>query len=275
MKSIALIVNFEKEYAEETARALICAVGERARIFSADERVCALGCEKAASEEELFLRCGVAAVLGGDGTIIAAAKRCARFNTVLLGINTGNLGYLTMYDAASIADAAEDLLSECIHFDVRYMFSVSVASGGEKRFCGYALNEAALSRGEEPHLMNFTVIAADKTVCEYRADGIIASTPTGSTAYSLAAGGPVLSPDTDAMLITPICPHMLRARSIVLPPKTLTVTAPAGAQLTLDGKKICVLEKNDTVIIEKADCFVRLAHRSEKSFYDILQEKFR
>ena len=275
MKQIALTVNFEKQHAEITARRLIDCLKGKAQLYSCDDKVCALGCIKAESEDELFSRCGIAAVLGGDGTIIITAKKCARYNTVLLGINTGNLGYLTMFDSHSIEDAANMLLADSLHYDIRYMLSVYRFSGGKADFCGYALNEAVLSRGKMPHLMDFTAVSEGKTVCMYRADGIIVSTPTGSTAYSLAAGGPVLSPDTDAMLITPICPHMLKARSIVLPPKKITLYAEEGAFLALDGQESCAMEKGDAVIVEKAELFVRLAHRSEKSFYDILQDKFR
>ena len=121
--------------------------------------------------------------------------------------------------------------------------------------------------------MDFTAYCNEKMVCAYRADGMIVATPTGSTAYSLSAGGPVLSPDADVMLITPICPHMLRARSIVLSPQKLKIEFGAGAELAIDGQIFESIGEGDYITVEKSVCVTYLARNEEVNFYDILQKK--
>lgn len=272
MKKIAIITNFEKENALEISLRLISLLKERAEVFCPEADALLLTGATPLPENELFKTCKLIAVLGGDGTIISAAKKCAGFENILFGINTGHLGYLSAADSANLEQAAQLLLSDDIHFDCRYMLKVTVYSGDTVSEYN-ALNEAVLSRGDSSKLMNFTAYSDDKTICSYRADGIIAATPTGSTAYSLAAGGPVLSPDADAMLLTPICPHMLRSRSIVIPPKKINIKADEACQLSIDGQKSISLKKGDYITVEKSLFFTRLAHNKDLSFYDILQKK--
>ena len=272
MKKIALIINYDKENALETAQNLLSLMSGKAEFYCLPEDEGKLSNIKALPADELFSECSIAAVLGGDGTIISAAKKCASHKTVLLGINTGHLGYLSMLESSNLQKASEILLSDDIHYDERYMLCVTVHQG-ENKSQFHALNEIVLSRESSSHLMNFTAYSDDKTVCRYRADGIIAATPTGSTAYSLAAGGPIVSPDAEAMLLTPICPHMLKARSIVLPPKKIKLTADKTAQLTVDGQHCAQISPEDYVTVEKSHFCARLAHYPNISFFDILQRK--
>lgn len=275
LKKIALIVNFNKENALETAKELILNLKGKAELYCPMEDAAFLPDVYGKSDDELFSSCKVVAVLGGDGTIIAAAKRCEAYQNILFGINIGHLGYLSVFESSDIKGAADILLSDDIHFDDRYMLEITHYSQGRAEGTYHALNEAVLSRGDSSRLMDFSVTGNDKTICSYRADGIIIATPTGSTAYSLAAGGPILSPDADVMLITPICPHMLRARSIVIPPKEIVVMANQPSQLSVDGQIFISLENGDKIVIKKSNCHAFLAHRREMSFYDILQEKLK
>ena len=273
LKKIALIVNFDKANALEIATKLISFLKDKAVLYT-DKA----GAEKLPDvifkpDDELFSECPIAAVLGGDGTIISTAKRCAPYKTVLLGINIGNLGYLSTYEGNNPEEAARLLLSDDIHYDNRFMLCARVYSQGKEKAVYHALNEIVVSRASDSKLIDFSAYSEDKTVCAFRADGIIIATPTGSTAYSLSAGGPVLSPDTQAMLITPICPHMLRARSIVLPPKKIRVETTAGAQLSIDGQMFDSISEGDTIIVEKSEYETLLVHNNELSFYDILQKK--
>lgn len=274
MNKIALIVNFDKSNASAVATELISLLRDKAELYCPLSDAHLLPGVAGKEDDELFSLCPVVAVLGGDGTIIAAAKRCAPYKNLLVGINIGNLGYLTTIESSGLSDAAELLCSDNIHYDDRYMLCVRVYSGGKEAACYHALNEIVVSRGDCSHLMDFTAYCSDKLVCDYRADGIIIATPTGSTAYSLSAGGPVVSPDADAMLITPICPHMLRARSIVLPPKLLKVIPGGRASLSVDGQ-CASLGDGDYITIEKSQYSARLVHNRELSFYDILQKKLR
>ena len=225
------------------------------------------------NEEELFSTCPIVAVLGGDGTIIATSKKCAPYKNILVGINTGNLGYLSTMESSNLPDVSKILLSDDIHYDNRYMLCVKVYSEGKETATYHALNEIVLSRSSNSHLIDINAYCEEKTLCKYRADGMIVATPTGSTAYSLSAGGPILSPDTDAMVLTPICPHMLKARSIVLPTKSIKIEASAMSELSVDGQFLCTMGENDYITVEKSQYTARLTHNKELSFYDILQMK--
>lgn len=273
MKKIALIVNFDKNNALEIATRLASILCGKAEIYTDIIGAASLKNTIYKPDEELFSECDVCVVLGGDGTIISTAKRCACYNIILVGINIGNLGYLSAIESANLAEAAEFLLSDNIHFDDRYMLCARVFSSGKEIAVHHALNDIVISRGANSRLMNFTAYNDGKTVCHYRSDGMIIATPTGSTAYSLSAGGPVLSPDADAMLITPICPHMLRARSIVIPPKKIKVKPNAEATLAIDGQIFEFLGEGDYITVEKSEYITRLAHNRDLSFYDILQKK--
>ena len=273
MKKIALIVNFDKKNAPEVANELIKLLSDKAELYTTRKDAVILSGVNGLDDNALFSACPIVAVLGGDGTIIATAKKCAAYNNILVGINTGNLGYLSTIEGSNLSEAAEILLSDDIHFDNRYMLCIRVYSGGSEIACHHALNEAVITRAADARLMDFTAYSEGKTVCHYRADGMIVATPTGSTAYSLSAGGPILSPDADAMLITPICPHMLRARSIVLPPKLIRIEASAEAKLAIDGQIFETLSECDYITVEKSPYTARLVHNKELSFYDILQKK--
>lgn len=273
MKKIALIVNFDKNNALEIATKLISMLSGKAELYT-DKA----GFEKLPEltykpDEELFSICSVAAVLGGDGTIISTAKRSAPFGTILLGINIGNLGYLSTFESNNLKEATELLLSDNIPFGKRFMLRASVVTDGKEASVYHALNEIVVSRKSNSRLMDFTAYCNEKTVCAYRADGMIVATPTGSTAYSLSAGGPVISPDADTMLITPICPHMLRARSIVLPPDKIRIEYNADAELSIDGQIFKSLQSGEYIIVEKSDYVTYLACNKELNFYDILQKK--
>lgn len=273
LKKIALIVNFDKINALEIATKLISMLSGKAELYTDKTGFEKLPLLTYKPDEELFSICSVAAVLGGDGTIISTAKRCAPFGTILLGINIGNLGYLSTFESNNLKEAAELLLSDNIHFENRFMLRASVVTDGEETSVYHALNEIVVSRKSNSRLMDFTAYCNEKTVCAYRADGMIIATPTGSTAYSLSAGGPVISPDADTMLITPICPHMLRARSIVLPPEKIKIEYNANAELAIDGQIFESLKNSDYITVEKSEHIIRLACNKELNFYDILQKK--
>lgn len=273
MKKIALVVNFDKNNAISVATELVKLLKGKAEIYSGVIESAQLENVIYMSEDEILSLCPVTAVLGGDGTILATAKKCAPYNNILVGINIGNLGYLSTIESTNLKEAAELLLSDKLHYDNRYMLCARVYSGGREISCHHALNEIVLTRPAKSRLMDFTAYSDEKTVCHYRADGMIVATPTGSTAYSLSAGGPIISPDADAMLITPICPHMLRARSIIFPPKLIKIQASAEAELAIDGQIFESIGENDYITIEKSVYVTRLAHSKELSFYDILQKK--
>ena len=273
LKKIALIVNFDKENALAVTSELVRLLEKKAQVYCPHADAHLINGAVGLEDEELFSSCPIVAVLGGDGTIIAAAKRCAPYGNILIGINTGHVGYLSTTESSLLDEAAALLCSDDIHYDNRYMLCVRIYSDAKEIGTFHALNEIVLSRKDSSRLTDFSAYSNNKTVCSYRADGIIVATPTGSTAYSLSAGGPIVSPDTDAMLITPICPHSLSARSIVVPPKLLKLQAQSPASLSVDGQQFFSLGENDYITVEKSQYCAKLAHRKELSFYDILQKK--
>ena len=273
VKKIALIVNFDKNNALEISTKFINMLQGKAEIYCPEDDSAQLLGTSPLSEEKLYSSCPIVVVLGGDGTIIATAKKCAPYGNILVGINTGHLGYLSTMESSNLEDVSTMLLDGNIPYDNRYMLTVRVFSGGVEKETVHALNEIVLSRSANSHLIDFTAIGDEKALCSYRADGMIVATPTGSTAYSLSAGGPILAPDTDAMVITPICPHMLKARSIVLPTKPIKIKASSETELSVDGQLICTVDAADYITVEKSLYTAKLAHNKDLSFYDILQLK--
>ncbi len=272
LKKIALVINFDKENAISVARKLVSLLSGKAELYLCPNDILSLPDVIYKDEDECFSLCETVAVLGGDGTIIATAKKCARYGNILVGINTGNLGYLSTIEGSSLEEAAKTLLADNINYDNRYMLCIKLFRDGELKETCHALNEVVITRGKS-RLTTFT--ACDqygKALSSYRADGMIVATPTGSTAYSLSAGGCVVSPDADVMVLTPICPHTLRARSIVFPPKSIKITADSEAEITVDGQFFENLNGGDYIEVEKSEYLTKLAH-SELSFYDILQKK--
>lgn len=210
--------------------------------------------------------------LGGDGTIMHVAKRAACYDKPVLGINCGRLGFLAGLESGELS-----LLTKLIEGDYtlekRMLLEVSV---GDKRY--YALNEAVLSRGASPRIVDICVRNGGEKVLRYQADGVIAATPTGSTAYALSAGGPVVDPALRCTLVTPICPHTLYSRSYLFGEDsalTLTATSPDGAavQLTVDSEETLSLPCGTTVMVSPSQVQATLIQCKPHAFYAVLEHK--
>lgn len=269
MKNIALVVNFEKEKARETALRLIEAIGERARLYSTAESEGLLPVPPL-PDRELFTLCPTVVTLGGDGTIIAAAGRCAPYGSVLVGINLGRLGFLATVEASPIEAAAEFVLSD-VDFRERTMLSCRICREGEPEF--HALNDVVLSRGAG-RLHHIRAWMDGRMLTGVRADGLVIATPTGSTAYSLSAGGPIAAPDMDLFILSPICPHDLTARPMVLPTdRTLTLETRDDAVITVDGRNIGILREGERLQVKKSPYLTRLAVGPGCDFYELARKK--
>ena len=213
--------------------------------------------------------------LGGDGTVLRAARTAAALDVPLLGINLGNVGFLAEVEAEGLREALERLLRGEYTEERRALLAVE-HERTESRFL--AMNDAVLSRGGYARLIRVQAQVDGSWAGEYRADGLIVATPTGSTGYSLSAGGPIIAPGVDCMLITPICPHSLQHRPQVVPGGarlTLTVSAeePVEAQLQIDGQSRCTLRAGDRVRIARAREQVRLIRMREQGFFDLVHQK--
>ncbi len=211
--------------------------------------------------------------IGGDGTIMHVSKMMASFGVPVLGINSGKLGFLAGMEMDELT-ALQDVVKGAYDVEKRLLLEVTV-DGSEE--CFLAMNEAVVSRGGISRLVDLCVTKDDNAVMHYRADGVMVATPTGSTAYSLSAGGPVVDPTVPCLLLTPVCPHSLYARSFVFPADSvLSIQATdtdANALLTVDGEEGVRLSAGDTVHIRRSPLTAGLIRPQTQSFYDALNKK--
>jgi NAD+ kinase len=216
-------------------------------------------------------------VLGGDGTLLSVARIFAAAGTPILGVNLGSLGFLTEIRLAGLYATLEGWCSNCHSLDARAMLHAAVWRDGALLAAFEALNDVVVSKGDISRMGDFAVELDGKSVAQFRADGVIVSTPTGSTAYTLAANGPILTPDVDALVITPICPHLLTLRPIVVRgDASLTVRVeglPNQALLTVDGQQAVELHPGDEVRCRRSSHTVKLVRLSESGFFEALRSK--
>jgi NAD+ kinase len=216
-------------------------------------------------------------VLGGDGTLLSVARIFAATGTPILSVNLGFLGFLTEIRLADLYTTMEGWCSGCHTLDVRTMLQAELWREGTLLSMHEALNEAVVSKGDIARMGEFAVELDGKLVAHFRADGVIVSTPTGSTAYTLAANGPILTPNVDALVITPICPHMLTLRPIVVRGDARLTVRVVGishqALLTLDGQKAIELRLGDEIHCQRSSHTVNLVRLSESGFFEALRSK--
>lgn len=213
--------------------------------------------------------------LGGDGTLIHAAKHAARFDRAVLGINCGHLGFMAGMEAEDLA-ALDRLLTEEMKVSHRMMLEVTVHKSSGDRVL-YALNEAVISRGNPSRMIRLSVHSDGHPVVTYRADGVIVATPTGSTAYSLSAGGPIVDPTVNCLLMTPICPHSLHTRPYIFGEDAQLTLRPESdgreTYLTVDGEEAVSLVGGDTVTVRRSDYTARIVQLRSAPFYEVLERK--
>jgi len=232
-----------------------------------------------------FLREDVAAqsdllvVLGGDGTLLAAAREAAPHGIPILPINLGSLGFLTSFTLEELYPALEECLSGKAETSERVMLTASLRRHGQIVESKNVLNEAVINKGALARMIEVELFIDSEFVCRYRADGLIIATPTGSTAYSLSAGGPIVHPAVESLIVTPICPHTLTDRPVVIGDNCSIEMRLRGqaesVYLTLDGQKGIVMESDDCVSIARAQDRLRLIQPHRKSYYEILRNKLK
>ncbi len=221
-------------------------------------------------------------VLGGDGTLIGMADRIAeaRVDVPILGVNFGSLGFLTEITLPELYPALESALEGTAAFDRRMMLRSRTVRGGRVFAEKVVLNDVVITKGALARIINLSVSVGDEFVTNIRADGLILSSPTGSTAYNLAAAGPIVHPDIDALLLTPIAPHSLANRPIVLPASSEIQVRPLvdGANeevyVTFDGQSGFQLQGDDVVTVARAESPLRLV-RASRAYYEVLRRKLR
>jgi len=218
-------------------------------------------------------------VAGGDGTILRVVGQLGEAIKPIFGINVGSLGFLTTASSATYHEAVECLAKDRINFSQRALLEARVRLGEKQTAKMLALNDAVLSRGELSRLVMLRTRVNDEPLTEFNADGLIVATPTGSTAYSLSAGGPILDPESGVFVITPICPHVLTNRSIIVAEgSTIEIEASDPDYpvfLTLDGRKPIHVERGSVVTIRKAKKTLPLASLPDVSFFSVVRQKLK
>jgi NAD+ kinase len=216
-------------------------------------------------------------VLGGDGTLLSVARIFATTGIPILGVNLGYLGFLTEIRLSDLYATLEGWCAKCHSLDARAMLHAGLWRDGRECATFEALNEVVVSKGDIARMGDFGVQLDGRAVARFRADGVIVSTPTGSTAYNLAANGPILTPNVDALVVTPICPHLLTLRPIVVRGEsTLTVRLegiPSHCLLTVDGQQAIDLRLGDEVRCRRSSNTVNLVRLSESGFFEALRNK--
>ena len=218
-------------------------------------------------------------VLGGDGTMLAAARLAAPRGIPILPINMGSLGFLTSFTLDELYPALEETLAGNSSVSQRVMLQAELVRGGSVVESQSALNDVVIHKGALARMIQLELSINSDFVCRYRADGLIVSSPTGSTAYSLSAGGPIVHPAVEAFIITPICPHMLTDRPLVVRDYCCVEVKTNGdaesVYLTLDGQRGVPLESTDILRVERAKEHLQLIQPPKKPYFEILRNKLK
>jgi NAD+ kinase len=218
-------------------------------------------------------------VVGGDGTILHVVGQLGDVVKPIFGINVGSLGFLTCANSSGYREAVEGIAKDRINFSQRTLLEVRVKIGAKQTGKMTALNDAVLSRGELSRLVLLRTRVNGEALTEFNADGLIVATPTGSTAYSLSAGGPILDPESGVLVITPICPHVLTNRSIIVAETSLIEIEVSDPEypvfLTLDGRPPVRVKRGSTITIRRGKKTLPLAALPDVSFFNVVRQKLK
>jgi len=228
---------------------------------------------------ELGRRADLAVVLGGDGTLLAAARALGDHDIPVLAINLGGLGFLTSYPREELYPALEQTLAGNYRISERVLLDATLERAGSQVARHRALNDVVVNKSAMARILDLDLSFDGSYACSYKADGIIFATPTGSTAYSLSAGGPILYPQVGAFVVTPICPHALSNRPLVVPDdmkiELIVMTGQEAAFLTIDGQVGVELRDADRVVVTKARNKLKLVRPNDRVYFEILRAKLK
>lgn len=279
MKKIALITNFNITEKLEAASRVADVIGNRAdEIFVPEiykERIMRSRLHKSrytyAPVEEIYSSAELVIVIGGDGSMLDAVRHASVSDIPVLGINMGRVGYMTELEMDEL-ELLDNVFDGKYVLDRRAMLSVKIVSSkGTTRFSALALNEAVIANGSTARIIDLELSDGEELVSTYRADGLVVATPTGSTAYSLSAGGPIVDPRLFCICVTPVCPHSLLARPLVFPDsaelrvKNICVREKM-LHLTVDGKATFEMYHGDTAVITRASTEAKLLRVKDEGF---------
>ena len=237
------------------------------------------GSAKSVSRNELPGQADLLVVLGGDGTLLATARALNRKPVPILAVNLGGLGFLTVITREELYPTLELVLAGKAEIERRVQIAGELVRADEVISSFLALNDVVLNKGAIARIMDFDVLVDGRFISAYKSDGLIVCTPTGSTAYSLAAGGPIVAPAVAAFIVTPICAHTLTQRPLVLPDSAHIEIAVKSqreaAYLTVDGQVGLAAHSEDVVRLRKADSYVEIVRPPAKDYFEILRQKLK
>ena len=281
MKRVGLVAKPDAAEAQRVVRQVVEWLGARGLTVVIEKETAALvpsTSVTSATKSELPGQVDALIVLGGDGTLLSMARAVGDLGVPILGVNLGGLGFLTATTLEEMLPALEALLAGGMAVEERMMLAVRVVRGGQPTGDYIALNDVVITKSAMSRIIDLAVSVDGRHATAYRADGLIISTPTGSTAYNLSAGGPILFPTMDAVVLTPIAPHTLSNRPIVLPGAQridVTLRVDQEVMLTMDGQVGVPLRERDVVEVQKARARIRLMRFEQKDFFSVLRTKLK
>ena len=277
-KKIGFVTNIEKDPTlQETKKMVDFVLKKGCEVYVSENFSDVHPDVIATSSSEMYKSVDFVVVIGGDGTILRVARSAAIFDTPILGINFGTLGYLADVEKINAIDAIEKVLNGDFTIENRMMLEPYVERGCVSHEINLALNEVCITNSVCSRMIKLSVEVNGEYFDTFRADGIIVSTPTGSTAYNLSAGGPILSPHTELMTITHICPHTLYARPFVIDGNDVVRIRVQSnynnVQMSCDGQSTVQMKNDDIIIVKKSRYVTRIIKTTNMNFYDILRRK--
>jgi NAD+ kinase len=279
MNRVGIICKIGRAEPAEILKTLLPWLKNKGYEVFIDEETAALLDVEGYSKAEIPALVDKIIVLGGDGTMLGVARLIGDRGVPILGVNLGGLGFITEVNRDELFDVIEKMLSGKCPTEERIMLAARVYRNGKEVADFTVLNDVVINKGALARIIELETYVSSNYVTTFRADGLIIATPTGSTAYSLAAGGPILYPSLNSIVLTPICPHTLTNRPIVLPDSvTIRVTLRAASEdvfLTLDGQIGYSLQRDDTVEIIKAAFTTRLLIPCERDYFQVLRTKLK
>ena len=273
IKTVGIIANCDKEHAVEYSSRLSEWLEKRGVKVLFDEEIAAkMGLSSGVARSGIARRADIVVVFGGDGTLLTAARAVSGYEVPLVGVNLGGFGFMTVINLGGMIRAMEEILRGEFTVSRRMMLEAS-----KGRVIHRALNDVVITRSSLTKMVTLEASVNGAYLTTYKADGLIISTPTGSTAYSLSAGGPIVMPEHYSIIISPLCPHTLTMRPIILPPDVtidVTVVSPArGITASVDGQEVFSLMAGDTIRVRKSDRDIRLVNSPSHDYWDILRTK--
>ena len=279
-KNIGILTKPKFPEVRPTLQGVVAWMRERSITVLLDTTSAALLSEPGGIQKtHLASQADVLLVLGGDGTILSAARLAADRSIPILGVNMGGLGFLTEVRLDNLYASLDRVFTNDFALDERLMLQTHVHRHGETVARGIVLNDVVISKGTLARMIELKIDIQGQFVTNLRADGLIVATPTGSTAYSLSAGGPIINPAVQALILTPISPHTLTHRPLIVPGNVaieVTLTSKDdGAMATLDGQVGIAMTQGDTAVIQTSDHRTKLIRFPESHYYEVLREKLK